>query len=66
MKQIPNAQQLLSAMKTHGASDLHIKAGTPPVYRVGGQLRSVNLPPMSGEQIDICLTPIIPPERRAF
>ena len=66
MIQAPNIQQLLAAMKTHGASDLHIKAGMPPVYRVGGHLRSVNLPAMTGEQIDACMTSIIPPERRAF
>ncbi len=60
------AQALLAAMKTHGASDLHLKAGMPPVYRVGGHLRSVALPAMSGEAIDECMTEIIPPQRRAF
>ncbi len=58
-------EQLLSAMKTHGASDLHLKAGIAPTYRVGGILRSVNLPAMSGEEIERCMTPIIPPSRRA-
>lgn len=66
MAEIPNAQQLLSAMKGHGASDLHLKAGSPPVFRVGGHLRSVNLPAMSGPQIAKCLEEIIPPQRRAF
>ena len=60
------AQALLAAMKTHGASDLHLKAGMPPVYRMGGHLRTVALPAMSGEEIDECLTAIIPPKRRAF
>ncbi|MBX3395129.1 MAG: PilT/PilU family type 4a pilus ATPase [Phycisphaerae bacterium] len=60
------ATALLTAMKTHGASDLHLKAGLPPVYRVGGILRSVSLPAMSGEEIAKCLEPIIPAARRAF
>jgi twitching motility protein PilT len=52
-------------MTTHGASDLHLKAGVPPTYRVNGLLRTVNLPAMSGEEIEGCMTPIIPPSRRA-
>lgn len=59
-------QQLLAAMKTHGASDLHLKAGLPPTYRVGGNLRTVNMPPMSGEEIDHVISPIIPSGRREF
>lgn len=66
MAEIPSAHQLLAAMKGHGASDLHLKAGSPPVFRVGGHLRSVNLPAMSGEEIAKCMEAIIPPQRRAF
>lgn len=66
MADIPSAAQLLSAMKGHGASDLHLKAGMPPVFRVGGHLRSVNLPAMSGEDIAKCMAPIIPRGRLAF
>jgi twitching motility protein PilT len=59
-------QQLLAAMKTHGASDLHLKAGLPPTFRVKGHLKSVNLPAMSGDDIAACLTPIIPEGRRPY
>ncbi len=58
-------QQLLAAMKLHGASDLHLKAGLQPNYRVNGTLRAVNLPAMSGEEIEQCLSPIIPASRRS-
>ena len=58
-------EQLLGAMKTHGASDLHLKAGVAPTYRVGGILRTVNIPAMSGEEIERCMSPIIPEGRRA-
>jgi twitching motility protein PilT len=33
-----NIDELLSAMAKHGASDLHIKSGEPPVFRIGGEL----------------------------
>ena len=66
MQEIPSAQQLLAAMAQHNASDLHLKAGTPPVYRVGGHLRTVHLPAMTGAQIEACLSPIIPEVRRGF
>lgn len=58
-------KQLLAAMKKLGASDLHLKAGMPPYYRVGGYLKPVSAPPMSGEEIDKCISPIIPTNRRA-
>jgi twitching motility protein PilT len=58
--------QLLGAMKTNGASDLHLKVGMPPTYRIGGHLRTVKTSPMSGEEIDACMTPIIPPARRGY
>ncbi len=59
-------QQLLAVMKAHGASDLHLKAGMPPVYRIGGHLRSVaSLPALPGQEIERLMTPIIPPARRA-
>lgn len=67
MSESVTIQQLLAAMKEHGASDLHLKAGMPPVYRVGGHLRSVSsLPAMSGPEIEKCLESIIPPARRSF
>lgn len=59
-------QQLLGAMKTHGASDLHLKSGLPPTYRVGGHLRTVNMPSLSGDDIARIMEPIIPPARRDF
>ena len=60
------AHALLAAMKTHEASDLHLKAGMPPVFRVGGHLRNLTIPAMSGEEIEACLEAIIPPKRRSF
>ncbi len=66
MADVISAQKLLASMKKHGASDMHLKADYPPVYRVGRQLRALTMPPMSGEDIDKCLAEIIPPTRRAI
>lgn len=60
------AQSILAAMTQHQASDLHLKAGQPPVFRVGGHLRSAHTNKLSGADIDTILTPIIPPQRRDF
>ncbi len=57
-------QQLLRSMKGLGASDLHLKAGMPPVYRVEGRLRPANQSPLTGDEITGLLTPIIPSGRR--
>lgn len=58
-------QALLEKMGPLNASDLHLKAGLPPFYRILGELRKVNLPSLSGDDIDALLTPVIPPQRRA-
>jgi twitching motility protein PilT len=58
--------QLLGAMKGLEASDLHLKAGLPPYYRIGGHLRSANRPAVSGAEIADLLAPIIPEVRRSF
>ena len=40
---------LLSEMMTRSASDLHIKAGSPPVIRVDGELFLTDEPPLTPE-----------------
>lgn len=37
-------ENLLAGMSKFGASDLHVKVGYPPHYRVAGHLRQVDLP----------------------
>jgi len=41
--------QLLTTMVNTGGSDLHIKAGEPPVIRVDGKLRRLDMPRMTAE-----------------
>ena len=42
--------QLLSFSVKNGASDLHLSAGLPPMIRVDGDVRRINLPPMEPKQ----------------
>jgi len=43
---------LLKAMVSKKASDLHVKANSRPVLRVGGSLKKLNVPPPSAGDID--------------
>jgi len=52
-------QRLLAAMRGMDASDLHIKVGLPPVYRIGGKLRHIESEPLTEEEADHLLDPIM-------
>src|SRR5262245_58576466 len=44
--------RVLSAARQLGASDVHMKAGLPPIFRIKGELRTVrDVPAMSREAI---------------
>ncbi|MCC6429105.1 MAG: PilT/PilU family type 4a pilus ATPase [Phycisphaerales bacterium] len=58
-------QRLLSAMKKLEASDLHIKVGIPPVYRIGGMLRPVQGDPISENEADHLLDPLLTEAQKA-
>ena len=50
--------ELLALSTKQGASDLHLSAGLPPMMRVDGDMRRIDLPPMDHEQVQrlICET----------
>ncbi len=43
--------ELLAFTAKQGASDLHLSAGMPPLIRVDGDVRRINLPPMDHSQV---------------
>jgi twitching motility protein PilT len=43
--------ELLAFSSKQGASDLHLSAGLPPMIRVDGDVRRINLPPMDHKQV---------------
>jgi twitching motility protein PilT len=58
-------QRLMAGMRRTNASDLHVKPGKPPCYRVGGLLRAVEMEPLTPEESDHLLAPIIPENLQA-
>ena len=42
--------QLLAFSVKNGASDLHISAGLPPMVRVDGDIRRINLPALGAKE----------------
>lgn len=62
----PTMKQLLFNMRKVEASDLHLKVGMPPVFRVAGELRvPQGLGPLTAEDTDRLMSEIIPPNLRA-
>ena len=53
-------KQLLFNMGRYDASDLHLKVGMPPVFRIGGELKALGLPPLTEQDTDRLLSEIIP------
>ena len=46
-----NIQELLNFSVQQGASDLHITAGMPPLIRVDGDIRRINVDPMDHKEV---------------
>jgi twitching motility protein PilT len=57
--------KLLGAMKRLDASDLHIKVGIPPTYRIHGKLKPINGDPVTEDEADHLLDPIVEASKRA-
>ena len=55
-----NFLQLLQQMRTIGASDLHLKTGAPPVYRVYGTLKAAANEVLSKEDVKTILDRLVP------
>jgi twitching motility protein PilT len=45
-------EAMLIEMARRGASDLHVIAGSPPVFRVGGRLARAEAAPLSGDETE--------------
>jgi len=47
----PTMKYLLHALLKHGASDLHLKAGRPPMFRINGKLVPAKLPELAADTV---------------
>ena len=61
-----NIRNVLEKMIAARASDLHLKAGTPPVVRVDGVLYTLDEPPPSAQELRDVATQLLNEEQRAF
>lgn len=52
--------KLLGFAVEHGASDVHIQAGAPPMLRIGGKARFIEGPALADEEIGNFLATIVP------
>ena len=56
--------KLLAAMVERKASDLHLMAGSPPIYRVHGKLIPVDHPPLTSETTQEMITGLLTPAQQ--
>jgi len=53
-------KQLLYNMCRQNASDLHLKVGLPPVFRISGEIRPLGLPPLSEQDTERLIMELMP------
>jgi twitching motility protein PilT len=56
--------ELLAFSAKQGASDLHLSSGLPPMIRVDGDVRRINLPPMEHKQVHALIYDIMNDKQR--
>jgi len=59
--QIPKLGELLAKLVEIHGSDLHLKVGSPPAYRIDGALHLAELPSLTPEQTESLLADLLPP-----
>jgi twitching motility protein PilT len=60
----PEINKLFRAVMKFEASDLHLKVGLPAMMRLKGVIRRMDLPPISEEQMEKLIFPIMTPRLR--
>jgi twitching motility protein PilT len=60
----PEANKLFRMVMKHEASDLHLKVGQPPMMRLRGDIRRVDMRPLSQEDMERLLLPLLKPHHR--
>jgi twitching motility protein PilT len=60
---MPDISGLLSEMASHQASDLHLKAGSPPFVRRNGRLGALDLPVVRSADLEDLAHQILPVDR---
>lgn len=56
--------EILTFTKEQGASDLHISSGEPPIIRIHGDVRKIDMPLLSKEQVHAMLYDVLNDQQR--
>ena len=56
--------ELLAFSVKNAASDLHLSAGQPPMIRVDGEVRRINVPPMDHKAVHALIYDIMNDKQR--
>lgn len=56
----PSLDELLEKLVSIGGSDLHLKVGSPPTYRINGELHMADLAPLTAEHTEALLKAQMP------
>lgn len=59
VKREPEVNKLFRMVMKHEGSDLHLKAGLPPMMRLKGVIRQMSAPPIGQEDMERLLFPIL-------
>src|SRR5438552_3838272 len=60
----PEVNKLFRMVMKHEASDLHLKVGQPPMMRLRGDIRRVDMRPLTQEDMERLLLPNLKPHHR--
>jgi twitching motility protein PilT len=60
---IPQMKQYLELMAKHNATDLHLKAFSPPIFRITGTARRVEGPPLPGDEVERLARSMMTPDQ---
>ncbi len=60
----PEANKYFRAVMKFEASDLHLKVGQPPMMRLRGDIQRLNAPPLTQEDMERMLLPLLNPRQR--
>lgn len=60
----PEVNKLFRMVMKHEASDLHLKAGQPPMMRMRGEIVRMDMRPLSNEDMERLLLPLLNPNQK--
>jgi twitching motility protein PilT len=61
--EVLSLERMLKVMNKHGASDLHLKVGNPPILRINGKVRRFESESLTDDRIRDLLEPILSPRQ---